>query len=136
VRISSPELPWETRGSGGPDNLPSINEGPQVLERNGTVHLIYSAAGSWCDDYCLGRLTLTAGGDPLEAAAWEKHPEPVFSKTERVFAPGNCSFVHDGTQDWIVYHSARHAGSGWDRVIRAQTFLWDGETPIFGSPVS
>ncbi len=135
VRISSPELAWEKRGSGGPGKLPTINEGPQVLERNGTLHIIYSAAGSWCDDYCLGRLSLAPGGDPLDASAWQKHPTPVFEKTETIFGPGHCSFVKDGTQDWIVYHSARHSGSGWDRVIRAQPFTWKNDTPVFGKPV-
>lgn len=131
VRISSPELDWEKRGSGGPGQLPTINEGPQVLERNGTLHVIYSAAGSWCDDYCLGRLTLSPGGDPLDPSAWKKHPTPVFAKTESVFGPGHCSFV----DNVIVYHSARHSGSGWDRVIRAQPFTWSGDTPEFGKPL-
>jgi GH43 family beta-xylosidase len=137
VKISSPELAWEKRGSGGPGKLPTINEGPQVLERNGTIHVVYSAAGSWCDDYCLGRLTLPPSGDPLSPSAWKKHHEPVFAKTTSVFGPGHCSFVREGKknkQDWIVYHSARHAGSGWDRVIRAQTFQWEGDIPIFGAP--
>lgn len=134
-RISTPELDWEKRGSGGPGRLPTINEGPQVLTRNGTIHVVYSAAGSWCDDYCLGRLTLPAGADPLDPSAWQKHPEPVFEKTTTVFGPGHCSFVSDGALDWIVYHSARTAGSGWDRVIRAQPFTWEGETPVFGKPL-
>ena len=135
VRLSSPGLAWEKRGSGGPSKLPAINEGPQVLERNGTLHIIYSAAGSWCDDYCLGRLSLAPGGDPLDSSAWQKHPTPVFEKTETVFGPGHCSFVSDGKQDVIVYHSARHSGAGWNRVIRAQPFTWKGDIPEFGKPV-
>jgi GH43 family beta-xylosidase len=130
VLISTPDFEWEKRGSGGPGNLPAINEGPQVLQRNDTTHVIYSAAGSWCDDYCLGRLTLLPGADPLDADAWEKHPEPVFEKTETVFGPGHCSFA----DNWIVYHSARSSGSGWDRVVRAQAFTWDGDVPNFGRP--
>jgi GH43 family beta-xylosidase len=71
----------------------------------------------------------------LEPSAWQKHPEPVFAKTEAIFGPGHCSFVRDGKQDWIVYHAARHAGSGWDRVIRAQPFTWKGDTPELGKPL-
>lgn len=130
VRISSPTYAWETRGSGGPDKLPTINEGPQVLQQGARTHVIYSAAGSWCDDYCLGRLTLELGGDPLNPAHWHKHPEPVFEKNETIFGPGHCSFV----DNWIVYHAARHSGAGWNRVIRAQTFTWNGDTPVFGTP--
>lgn len=130
VLISKPEHEWEKRGSGGADKLPTINEGPQFLVKNGTTHIIYSAAGSWCDDYCLGRLTLPPGADPLDAKAWKKHPEPVFQKTETIFAPGHCSFVDNR----IVYHTARASGSGWDRVVRAQPFTWEGDTPVFGVP--
>jgi hypothetical protein len=42
----------------------------------------------------------------------------------------HCSFV----DNWIVYHCARESGSGWDRVVRAQTFTWDGPFPVFGEP--
>ena len=82
----APQYAWERAGSS--DELPTINEGPQVLERNGTVHLVYSAAGSWSDDYCLGMLTLSVGASPLEAAAWRKSPEPVFAGTDCVISPG------------------------------------------------
>ena len=136
VLISRPDLEWEKRGSGGPGNLPTINEGPQVLVKNSTVHVIYSAAGSWCDDYCLGRLTLPPGADPLDASAWTKHPEPVFQKSETVFGPGHGSFVTDDAGgDWLVHHAAKHSGAGWDRVVRIQPFAWNGDTPEFGSPV-
>lgn len=130
VRISSPTYAWEQRGSGGPGKLPTINEGPQVLQRGKTTHIIYSASGSWCDDYCLGRLTLSSGGEPLNPAHWHKHPEPVFEKTDKIFGPGHCSFV----DNWIVYHTARHSGAGWDRVVRAQPFAWNGDIPVFGKP--
>lgn len=135
VRISSPEFDWERRGSGGPDRLPTINEGPQILRRDGWLHVIYSASGSWCDDYCLGRLSLPPGRDPLDPTAWIKHPEPVFSRTDAVLGPGHASFTTtpDGT-DWIVYHSARKTGSGWDRQVRLQPFRWDGVHPVFGRP--
>jgi GH43 family beta-xylosidase len=135
VRISSPLHDWEKRGSGGPEGLPTINEGPQILFRDGWTHVIYSAAGSWSDHYCLGRLSLPPGANPLDSAAWRKAPEPVFASTESIRAPGHASFTTDadGT-DWIVYHSARHPGSGWDRQVRLQPFAWEGAVPVFGAP--
>jgi GH43 family beta-xylosidase len=137
VKLSSPDFPWETAGSGGKDKLPTINEGPQVLQKNGQVHVIYSAAGSWCDEYCLGRLTLTKGADPMKLASWAKHSEPVFRKTDKVFGPGHCSFVDDAKgQTWIVYHSARSKGAGWDRQVSMQPVAWNGNTPVFGTPVA
>ena len=131
--ISKPELPWELNGR------PLINEGPEVLRNaRGRVFLIYSASGSWTDDYCLGQLTL-AGADPLQPAAWVKHRDAVFARTADVFGPGHASFVKspDGKEDWIVYHAARRKGGGWDRDVRIQKFGWNADgSPNFGTPVS
>ena len=130
VEISCPTESWETIGN------PTINEGPEVLIRNNTVHIIYSASGSWTDDYCLGRLTCK-NGDIMNKNSWVK-AGPVFSKTEDVFGPGHASFVNipDKNSWWIVYHAARGKGSGWDRDVRIQSFTWEGDDPIFGKPVS
>lgn len=129
VLISKAELPWELNGK------PLINEGPTALQRNGKTFVIYSASGSWTDDYCLGRLTL-AGSNPLNPAHWKKHPQTVFAKTKYVFGPGHASFVNDGKRDWIIYHSAKFSGAGWNRDVRMQPYTWktDG-TPHFGAPL-
>lgn len=131
--ISQPLNSWERRG--GP---PYINEGPQVLKRGTNTFVIYSASGSWTDDYCLGQLQLT-GTNLLSASSWTKFASPVFAKTTQVFGPGHASFVKstDQTQDWIVYHAARYSGAGWDRDVRMQTFGWNAnETPDFGTPIA
>jgi GH43 family beta-xylosidase len=133
VCISKPELPWEMNGR------PLINEGPEVLvNKEGKVFLIYSASGSWTDDYCLGELALN-GRDPMKPSSWSKSPKPAFARTADVFGPGHGSFVRspDGKEDWIVYHAARIKGGGWDRDVRAQKFGWlaDG-SPDFGAPVA
>jgi GH43 family beta-xylosidase len=133
VLLSRPEHEWERRGG-----RPWINEGPEVLEHDGRVFVIYSASGSWCDEYCLGQLALT-GADPLKPEAWEKKKEPVFVKTADVFGPGHASFTlsPDGKESWIVYHTARRKGSGWDRQVRIQKFEYHADgTPSFGTPVS
>lgn len=133
VEISRPTHDWEKRGA-----PPAINEGPQVLFRGQSIHLVYSAAGSWTDDYCLGLLTAKLGADLLNPATWRKHPEPVFKSGNGILAPGHCCFAKslDGKEDWIVYHAARYPGAGWNRFIRAQPFTWnDDETPRLGAPV-
>lgn len=128
VLISSPTYEWECRGW-------PINEGPEVLQRQGQINIIYSASACWTNEYCLGRLVLR-GDDPMEPSAWEKQPEPVFCQTGNVFGPGHASFVQSEGKDWIVYHAARSDGSGWDRQVRAKPFEWhpDG-TPDFGHPI-
>ena len=132
VRISRPTLAWERRG--GP---PSVNEGPQTLVRDGRVFLVYSASGSWTDQYCLGLLSSRVDADLLSPSSWVKHPTPVFESAHGVFGPGHGSFVKspDGREDWLIYHAARRGGSGWKRLLRAQPFTWDADgTPRFDQP--
>jgi len=131
VEISRPEYDWEIPDTGG-----GINEGPEVLIKDDTVCIIYSANGSWTDDYCLGQLKLT-GTDVLSKSSWTKKSSPAFEKTDQVFGPGHCCFVKslDGTEDWIVYHAAKASGAGWDRNLRMQKFTWNSDnTPNFGAP--
>ena len=134
VELSRPTLAWEK--AAGP---PTINEGPQPLVRDGRAFIVYSAAGSWSDSYCLGLLSLKPGAEPLDASSWRKSPEPVFAGANGVVAPGHCSFTKspDGSQDWIAYHAAKRPGSGWSRSVRIQPFGWgeDG-SPAFGDPTS
>ncbi|SIO60402.1 Beta-xylosidase, GH43 family [Singulisphaera sp. GP187] len=132
VAISRPTLPWETKGA-----PPAVNEGPQVLVKDRRIHLIYSASGSWTDAYCLGRLTADIDADLLAPASWKKYEKPVFASVPGVYGPGHCSFTKspDGREDWIVYHSARYRGAGWNRLLRAQPFSWDQDGfPRFGAP--
>ncbi|GGF26922.1 glycoside hydrolase family 43 protein [Hymenobacter cavernae] len=128
VCISKPEYDWEKQG------YPYVNEGPQALARNGRIFIIYSASGSWTDDYCLGQLTYL-GGDPLNPASWRKEPKPVFAKTDTIFGPGHASFVQLEGQDYIVYHAAHSSQAGWARQIRAKSFTWNEDgSPNFGKP--
>ena len=131
VRIATPTYSWEGW----------IEEGPEIIQRNGKIFIIYSANASWMDDYCLGRLTNT-NGDVLNPAAWVKTASPVFSRYTgadgSVYGPGHASFTKsvDQTEDWIVYHAAKYSGAGWDRNVRAQKFTWNADdSPNFGSPI-
>ena len=131
--IAAPDLAWEQAGA-------PLLEAPSVLYRGGRIHLIYSASGSWTDDYTLGRLTYS-GGDILAASAWVKSALPVFQKRPegRAFGPSHNTFVKspDGSEDWIVYHAIDSSGGGWPaRSVRAQRFEWDADgSPRFGEPV-
>jgi GH43 family beta-xylosidase len=128
--IARPEHAWESVDM-------AICEGPQVLRRDGRTFIIYSASGSWTEDYCLGLIELT-GRDPLGPSNWTKHG-CVFCKTDYVWGIGHCSFVksRDGSEDWIIYHAKTKRKKGWnDRNVRAQRFSWteDG-LPDFGTPI-
>ena len=128
--------PWERvaddRGQRG------LNEGPQVLKRNGKVFLVYSCSGSWEATYKLGMLWMDESADPLDSRNWKKAAAPVFESAGEVFGVGHCCFTTspDGTEDWMLYHSKRYRFKGWDRVVRAQRFTWDAAGfPAFGRPV-
>lgn len=133
IEISRPTYDWEMIGT------PTINEGPQVLLHKKQVYIIYSASGSWTDDYCLGMLSATMQSDWLNPASWKKHEQAVFSKTDQVFGPGHSSFTKspDGKEDWILYHGAKTQGSGWNRNVRMQPFKWHADgSPDFGIPIA
>jgi len=91
-------------------------------------HIIYSAAASFGDYYCLGQLTLI-GYDPLNPDHWQKHPEPIIASNSKVTAPGHASFIlaPDEQSGWMIYHSARRKGSGWNRQVRIKAFQLNDE---------
>ena len=128
VKISTPTYKWEKRGMG-------VNEGPVALEKDGALYIVYSASGSWTDDYCLGMLRF-AGGDVLNAKSWAKCPVAVFTGRETAWAPGHCSFVRVEGVDYIVYHANVDKGTGWNaRSVRAQPIRGICGVPTFGKPL-
>lgn len=131
VLIAAPELAWECQEM-------AICEGPQVLQKNGKTFIVYSASGSWSEDYCLGLLELTSE-DPLDAASWMKRG-CVFHKNALVHGVGHCSFVQstDQQEDWVIYHTKTKRKHGWnDRAVHAQRFTWDEDGyPFLGTPVA
>lgn len=136
TQISAPTESWERRED--PVEGLDLNEGPQVLERNGHVFIIYSTRESWLRFYRLGQLRLRPGADPTQPASWTK-TGPVFQEANGVYGPGHNGFARspDGTEDWIVYHAKVDTGPNWNRVIRAQPFTWRADgSPEFGQPVA
>lgn len=126
VRLSRPEFDWEKQGR------PLVNEGPAALVLGDSVYIVYSASGSWTDDYCMGMLTFR-GGDLLEADNWEKSPQPVISTVEGTYGPGHCCFTTgwDGSV-WMIYHANYLSGTGWDgRSLRMQPVEVRNDVPLF-----
>ena len=118
-----------------------LQEGPEVLKKNGKTFLVYAANASWTDDYCLGMMVNT-NGNYTNAASWTKISTPVFKTytnlTGSIYGPGHCTFTKsaDGAEDFIIYHAAKYSGAGWDRDVRAQRFSWTADnTPNFDRPI-
>lgn len=132
--LSSPTLPWENNGS--------VNEGPEVIKKNGKVFLVYSANGCWTPDYRLGMLSMNDNLDPMNAGNWYKHPNPVFQSNAPVaaYGPGHHFFFTspNGSEDWFAYHATTNSSGACDasRTTRAQRITWNSDgTPNFGVPV-
>jgi GH43 family beta-xylosidase len=133
-RLSTPTFAWETVGG-------AVNEGPEVIQRNGQTFIVFSASHCSTPDYKLGLLTYN-GGDPLLESSWVKSPNPIFQRNNAagVFGPGHGNFFKspDGTQDWMTYHANSSTSQGCDinRTTRAQQFTWNANgTPNLGVPV-
>lgn len=139
VMLSKPELSWEIKGASA--DLPTVNEGPQILKYGNRLFIIYSASGCWTDDYSLGMLEADAGSDLMNPSSWTKSKEPVFTKSPeaKAFGPGHNSFFKspDGKEDWIIYHANPEAGQGCNnfRSPRMQKFTWKDGRPDFGKPL-
>ena len=133
--ISRPELDWEIQEG-------TVNEGPVALHRDEETWILYAASACWGPNYKLGMLTY-AGGDPLDATSWSKHPAPVFERADEhgVYAPGHNTFFEspDGSELWMAYHANDAESDVCDmgRTPRIQQVGWtDDGRPDFGVPAS
>lgn len=137
VRLSIPELEWETRGF-------SVNEGPAVLISHGKVFLSYSASAT-DENYCLGLLHAPEDADLLDPRSWTKAKEPVFRTCYEhgIFGPGHNSFTvaENGQTDLLVYHARTYreivGDPLWnpDRHTFVKPIRWDPQgMPVFGRP--
>lgn len=132
---SNDDYPWEF--TDGPGAGRGLNEGPQVLERDGRVFVVYSCGASWLPTYKLGMLELT-GDDPLDPAGWKKFDRPVFESTETTYGVGHSCFVQaiDGGGWWHIFHAKRDRDPGWRRALFVQPMGFDASgLPEFGQPV-
>ncbi|WP_263356397.1 glycoside hydrolase family 43 protein [Acidicapsa ligni] len=144
--LSYPQYPWERVG----DLLDrpamphvNVNEGPEILQHNEDIFLVYSGSACWTDYYALGVIRAKSGTNLLDQASWMKYDHPFFKQDReaKVFGTGHNGFFKspDGKQDWIIYHAnpASGEGCGDHRSPRIQPFTWNPDgTPNFGKPIA
>jgi len=145
VLLSYPKYPWEHVG----DLLDrpamphvNVNEGPEILQHNDDIFLVYSGSACWTDYYELGIVRARSGSNLLDPASWTKYDHPFFQQNRpgHVFGPGHNGFFRslDGKEDWIIYHANPESqqGCGNHRSPRIQPFTWNPDgTPNFGQPI-
>ena len=118
VLLSSPEQPWEQKGgTGTPDGLPFINEGPFAFTLDSDTYLAYSASGSWCAEYCIAYLKLM-GNDPMNPYHWRKCEEPILTENDVVKGAGHCTMVPTDTGHLVFFHAwdKRETDVRWNTV--------------------
>ncbi|MCK5863434.1 MAG: glycoside hydrolase family 43 protein, partial [Candidatus Hydrogenedentes bacterium] len=79
-----------------------VAEGPLVFKRNGVYCLEYTGNHFLDPDYAIGFATADTPRGP-----WKRYDgNPVLSRSDKVFGPGNACIVPspDGTEEFIVYH--------------------------------
>ncbi|MDF2567338.1 MAG: putative beta-xylosidase, partial [Oscillospiraceae bacterium] len=142
--ICEPDQKWERKGALENSSDILVNEGPQIIQRNGKAYIVYSACHSANDWYCLGMLTADdAALDLTQKSAWTKYTDgPLFTKSldanDQAYGTGHASITTspDGKEMWLIYHAFQKSGGGWpDRSARAQKISWNGDIPVFGNPV-
>ncbi|SDF38955.1 Beta-xylosidase, GH43 family [Lentzea fradiae] len=145
--ISQPREPWE-RVVGNP----FVNESPEAIkDPNGQLHVVYSANGSWSEQYCLADLRLRPGGDPTHVWDWYKSNGCLFGSnagtmmsgwhpTLHVNGPGHHTFAlldgdiatspPAGPRFPFLYHAvAKGTQYSWaERYWYTGTFAWWGDT--------
>ncbi|CAN5248864.1 hypothetical protein BH10PSE12_BH10PSE12_04650 [soil metagenome] len=137
TRLTAPTLDWEIRGY-------KVAEAPAILARNGRLFMTYSASATDAR-YCLGMLTIADDANLMDASAWTKSPEPVFttSAVTNVYGPGHNSFTTDEAgRDILIYHGRDYEAISGDplfdpnRHTRMQRLYYKADgTPDFGIPV-
>ncbi len=145
-KIASPTYDWELHGALNSTNNPPIvyvNEGPQFLQHQKRIFIVFSASGCWTDNYSLGLLEFTGKEDLLDPSNWKKHKKQLLtqSKDNAVYGTGHNSFFKspDGKEDWILYHANSKPGQGCGgfRSPRMQKLYWDKDGfPVVGEAVS
>jgi GH43 family beta-xylosidase len=55
-----------------------VREGPEVLQRNGRLFLVYSACDTGTPDYKLGILIASTNSNVMNPTSWKQYPQPVF----------------------------------------------------------
>lgn len=149
--ISKMSNPWTLTGSRTLLTSPSasellnknfVNEGPEVLHKNGKVFMVYSSNGCNTPYYHLKMISIDDTKDPLVASNWISHGT-VFSKDASVssYGTGHHSFFKspDGTEDWIAYHATPNPGGNctFKRTPRAKKIAFAANgTPEFGTPIA
>lgn len=104
VLLTTPDYDWERHGFW-------VNEGPNVIQREGKVFLTFSASETGIH-YCMGMLSARADDNLLDPLSWKKYRYPVLQSDPKrgIYGPGHNSFTTDEEgNDIMVFHARTEA---------------------------
>ena len=124
-----------------------IAEAPCVVQKNGTVTILYSGDGAQTIHYAIGLCFYSGQGDMEQAANWIDYnemvkpgPEFQWDMDQGVYGPGVAAVIPspDGQEDWMYYHTkmfdtwnltgdseeVQYSKEMWARRIHLQPFQW------------
>jgi GH43 family beta-xylosidase len=138
--LSTPTYPWELQSGTTPVK---VNESPEPLIHAGKVFVSYSASGCWTPDYALGLLSARVNANLMDAAAWTKSAQPIFSSNPSadIYGPASNGWFTspDGRQTWVVFHAVNdpNGNCGLERNVYAQPVTWGagGAPDLGGEPL-
>jgi beta-xylosidase len=116
-RLLKQDQPWEGQ----------LVEAPSLWERDGVVHLFYSANDYGSDRYAVGHATA-----PSPLGPFTKEPEPVLVSSEVAAGPGHNSLVEKDGRLWMVYHAWAPDAVGSEVPGRT---MWLSEVTFDGAKV-
>ena len=132
--LSGERIAFVVDGFGCPD----IREGPEFLQHENKIFLVYSMCNAATPDYRMSALVADVGDDLSQEKSWTQLPRLLMARVDQngVWGTGHNFFFKspDGTQDWQAYHAKTSTKETFgDRSTRAQRVYWreDG-TPDFG----
>ncbi|MGF7145076.1 GH43 family beta-xylosidase [Anaerotaenia torta] len=100
VLLLTPDQPWELSSTN-----PLWNEGPEIMVRNSTYYLSYSANCYADKAYSIGYATSSSPLGPYKK--YENNPILTAGTSKVISGPGHHSFTvsPDGSELWMAYHT-------------------------------
>jgi beta-xylosidase len=123
IRLFKQDLPWEGH----------LVEAPFMLERDGILHMFYSANAFDKAEYAVGHAVCQTALGPCK-----KSGDPLLVSSDDAAGPGHNMVIRDKDgRYWFVYHAWDPALVGVDppgRTMWLSELTWTGDTPVVTRP--
>lgn len=125
----------------------AVAEAPCVVQKNGTITILYSGDGAQTVHYAIGLCFYAGQGDIENGANWIDYNEAVkpgpefqWNMERGIYGPGVAAVIpsRDGREDWMYYHTkmfhtwdlnggseeVQNSKEMWARRIHLQKIQW------------